>query len=331
MYRSETYICRALESALIQSCPSIEFLVVDDGSDDASLQIVQQIKEKHQRGHDIHIITHHENQGVSTSRNHIIDEAQGDYLYFMDSDDVIAENTIDLLMRKIREYDADIAFGSYEKIEISGERQVYQYPSLTLIGENELANFAYRQYAGIQASACNYLVKVLLLRENHLRFISTDYWEDFVFTYNLVTYVSRAVLLPEITYSYLCREDSLSHYQKRAQITKDEIMKNAWAIDYLKKDANLLYNKVYYPNRCLNIVKTDFYIACNILKRRKDIVPSISNGEIRDLMAHPATFSQIISFRQSRLKNLFFYLLGEMPPNICVKTIWMLGKMKKLI
>ena len=72
--------------------------------------------------------------------------------------------------------------------------------------EGELASFAYRKYAGVQASSCNFLVKTKLLRDNNLRFIDTDYWEDFVFTFDLVTYISRAVLLPNITYYYRWRE-----------------------------------------------------------------------------------------------------------------------------
>ena len=98
-----------------------------------------------QRGKDIRIITHHENQGVSASRNQIIDEAQGDYLYFMDSDDVIAENTISLMMQNIHQYEAEIVFGSYEKIEMSGEKYVYRYPSLQLLETDALASFAYRK------------------------------------------------------------------------------------------------------------------------------------------------------------------------------------------
>ena len=229
------------------------------------------------------------------------------------------------------EYDAEIVFGSYEKIETSGERNVYQYPSLQLLEKDALANFAYRKYAGIQALACNYLVKTSLLRENHLQFIDTDYWEDLVFTFDLVTYISRAVLLPNITYTYLCRENSLSHYQQRNHIPKDEIMKNVAAINYLKRSSSLLYNKVYFPNRCYNIVMTDFYIACHILKRRNDIVPSISNCEIKALIQHPATWKQISTFRYSRNKNMLLFLMGKLPSFLCVAVIWSLGKIKKLI
>ena len=234
-------------------------------------------------------------------------------------------------MQNIRRYDAEIAFGSYERIELSGKREVYQYPLLQLLGEDKLAIFAYRKYAGIQASACNFLVKASLLREKGLRFIEVNYWEDFVFTFDIVPHISRAVLLPDITYTYLCRENSLSHYQQRHQISKNEVMQNAKAINHLKETSLLLYNKVYYPNRCRNIVMTDFYIACHILKRRKDIQPSVSNVEIKKMMSHPATFSQICTFRQTRLTNLAFFLLNKLPSSFCVLTIWMIGKVKKIL
>ena len=331
IYRAEEYLARSLDSALAQSYMSIEFLLVDDGSNDSSITIVHDYQMHHPRGSAIRVISHDHNLGVSVARNHIIEEALGVYLYFMDADDVIADNTISLMMENVRKYDAEIVFGSYEKIEITGNRNVYQYPSIQLLGKEALANFAYRKYAGIQASSCNYLVKTSFLRENHLRFIDANYWEDLVFTFDLVTYISRAVLLPDITYTYLCRENSLSHYQQRKHISKDEIMKNIYAIDHLKETSSRLVNKVYFPNRCYNIVMTDFYIACNILKRRKDIAPSISNQEIKTIMRHPATLDQICDFPQSRFKNMLLYLIGKMPPSLCVVTIWFLGKIKKLI
>ena len=331
VYRSEAFIRRALESALNQTHPSIEFLLIDDAGGDGSLTIMQEIQQTHRRGADIRIISHDRNRGVSASRNQIIEEAKGEYLYFMDSDDVIAAHTISLLIQNCRQYEAEIAFGSYEKIETSGERIVCQYPSLQLLGKDQLAAFAYRKYGGIQASACNYLVKTSLLRDNRLHFIDTNYWEDLVFTFDLVTYISRAVLLSDITYTYLCRESSLSHYQQRQQISKEEVMQSVKAIDHLKHTSSTLYNKVYFPNRCYNIVMSDFYIACTILRRRKNIRPSITNHEIQSLMNHPATWKQIGTFRQSRLKNQCLYLIGRLPSSLCVAVVWSLGKLKKLV
>ena len=331
VYRSEAYIRRALESALNQTYPSIEFLLIDDAGGDGSLAIMQEIQQTHQRGADIRIISHDGNLGVSASRNQMIEEAKGEYLYFMDSDDMIAAHTISLLMQNCRQYEAEVVFGSYEKIETSGERIICQYPSLQLVGKDQLAEFAYRKYGGIQASACNYLVKTSLLRENRLRFIDTNYWEDLAFTFDLVTYISRAVLLPDITYTYMCREGSLSHYQQRKAISKEEVMQGVKAINHLKNTSSLLYDKEYYPNRCYNIVMSDFYIACTILRQRNRIQPSFTNHEIKALMNHPATWKQISTFRQSRLKNQCLYLLGRLPSSLCVAVVWSLGKFKKLV
>lgn len=331
VYNSVNYIQRSLVSALNQTYSSIEFLVIDDGCADGSMAIVERMQAEHCRGNDIRIIKHEHNWGVAASRNQIIDEASGAYLYFMDSDDVIAENVIELMIHQARLYDAEIVFGSFEKIEVTGERVVYQYPAIQLLGKDELAIFAYRKYAGIQASVCNFLVKTSLLREHHHFFINTDYWEDLVFTFDLVTIVQRAVLIPNITYSYLCRENSLSHYQQRKLILKDEIKKNVCSIEHLKQTSSVLFNKVYFPNRCFNIMMTDFYIACHILKCRKEVVPSFSNREIKAILSFPATFRQIWHFRQSRCKNLALFLLSKLPSTLCVAALLMIGKFKKLL
>lgn len=330
VYKSRSYIERAMMSALNQTYTSIEILVIDDAGMDGSVDVIHQMISQHPREKDVHIISHTSNKGVSASRNEIIEKAQGEYLYFMDSDDSIAGNTIDLLMSNVRQYHAEIVFGSYEKIEISGEKKVYRYPSLQLLGEDQLACFAFRKYGGIQVSVCNYLVKISLLQDNHLRFIDTDYWEDLAFTFELVTLITRAVLLPDITYSYQCREYSLSNYQGREQIAKEEVLKNAKTIDYLKNRTAIFFDKVYYPSMCFILLMTDFYIACNIIKRRKDIQPVVTNREIKYLVWHPASFWQICSFSHGRIKNLFFFLLGKLPSFLCFSVILSLAKAKKL-
>ena len=331
VYKSADYIRRALESALAQTYTSIEFLIVDDAGDDGSIDVVQLVKETHPRGGDIHIINHKENFGVSVSRNDIIDNAQGEYLYFMDSDDSIVENTIELMMQNVSQYNAEVVFGSYKKIETSGKEIIYQYPALQLLGKDELACFAYRKYDGIQASACNYLVKTSVLRENNHRFINTNFWEDFVFTFDLVTLISRTVLLPDITYLYFCRDNSLSNYQQREMIHKDEILQNVRAINHLKQTSYRLCDKFYFPNRCYIIAMTDFYIACNILKRRSTIIPYVSNSEIKVLMTHPVSFLKICNFHNARFKNLLLYFLGLLPDFLCVFIIRCIGKMKNLV
>lgn len=331
VYNVEPYIARSLESALAQTYPSIEFLLVDDASDDSSADIVRSFQVNHPRGADIRLFSNPNNLGVSATRNRIIEEARGEYLYFMDADDVITENAISLLMHQLQLYQAEIAFGSYEKTETSGLKSIYQYPEIQLFEEDALANFSYRKFGGIQASACNYLVKLSVLREHHLRFVDVNYWEDMVFTFDLVTYIHRAVLISQITYYYLCRENSLSNYQARQEISKDEILNNVKAIDVLKANTQRYLCKPYYPKRCYVVMMTYFYMVCNILKRGKDVQPPFSYKEIRSLMSHPATFKEICSFQHTRFLNLILYLIGKLPSFLCVETIRCLGKMKKLL
>jgi len=316
---------QSLESALAQTCPSVEFLLVDDAGKDGSMDIVRDLQRSHPRGADIRIVAHEVNRGVAASRNDVIREAQGEYLYFMDADDKIEEGTIALLLEHARRRDADVVFGSYEKVELTGERQRYCYPSLALEGEDRLATFAYERYGRIQASACNCLMRLSLLRENGLRFLDASFWEDFAFMNELVTCVGQAVLLPDVTYYYCCREGSLSHYQQRSQIAKDEVLRNAWVVGQLKKSNSRLREKPYYPNRCRMLAMTDFYIVRHVLKRRKNIVPRMTNGDLKAIMNHPASLREILSFRQQRLPNLLLYGLGRLPAWLMATVVSVIG------
>ena len=75
VFRVENYIRRTMESVLSQSYSNIEFLVIDDGSDDQSLDILYSIQQTHPRGKNIRILSHEDNRGVSETRNQIIDFA----------------------------------------------------------------------------------------------------------------------------------------------------------------------------------------------------------------------------------------------------------------
>jgi len=331
LYNAAPFIRRSLQSALAQSHASIEFLIVDDGSSDESVAVVRGLVHDSPRSRDVRILSQPSNMGVAAARNRIIDEARGEYLYFMDSDDTISPDAIALLMHAARLHQAEVVFGSYEKVELSGAKQLYAYPALALLEPGALAAYGYRHYAGIQASACNFIVKVALLRQHRHRFIEADYWEDMAFTFDLLPLVSRAVLLPDVTYTYRCREGSLSHYQQREAIAKLEVCNNIKVIDHLKATSARLASKPFFPDRCLCVMMTDFYIACHILKKKREISPSFTQQEIKALFRHPAALRQILAFRRSRLSNLALYLLGRLPSWLCVAAVLWAGKAKKLL
>lgn len=328
VYNVENYLNDSLLSALAQTYPDIEFLLVDDGSTDRSLSIIERLQQEHERGNCIRLITLNKNQGPSAARNRMIEEAKGEFLYFMDSDDTIREDTISLMMENIHRYEADIVFGSYQKIDNDQIVSSYQYPDVQFLQPDELGLFSYRCYAGIQASACNFLVRTDVLRQNGLRFYPVNFWEDMVFTLDLVTLPLRAVMLSSFTYRYLQREGSLSH---NGSYAKSDILRQFSAIEHLKQGSLRLKEKSYYPGRCYVAVMTDFYIICNLLKNRKKIRPSMTNGEMMAFMTHPASLSEILCFRQKRLANLLLWLLCLLPSNVGLFTIKLIGIHKKLI
>ena len=306
VYRVEDYIERTMTSVLMQTYPNIEFLIVDDGSDDRSIDIVNEIKATHRRGEAIRIITFPHNYGAFEARNRIIEEATGTYLYFMDADDVIESDTIETKI-------------------------VYQYPDAKYESGDAFASYAYRRYAGIQASACNFLVKTALLREKGIHFCKSKFWEDTVFTLELTTHVKRAVLLSKITYYYLCREHSLTDIRYDRQIEQQELQQYLLTIEHLKQNKARLKSKPYYPNWCYVAVMSDFYIICNILKRQQYITPPFTNQQLRDCLRHPATLSEIVKFKQRRIQNLLLYILGKLPAPVCIAFIKVAGKQKGLI
>jgi glycosyltransferase involved in cell wall biosynthesis len=330
VYGVEGYIRRTMESALEQTYSNIEYLIVDDASDDQSLDILYSIQQTHTRGKNIRILSHEDNRGVSETRNQIIDEATGDYLYFVDSDDVIDKNTISLLMKEIEIHQADVAFGSYERIDLSGQRTIFQYPKMLFEDADSFADFAYQRYAGFQASACNFLVRLSLIRQNHLRFYKADFWEDMAFTLNLVTMVNRAVLLPDITYTYLCRENSLSNSWHHEKIDKSKIVQYFNAVAQLKTNEQNLKVKSYYPNRCYIAMMSDIYIICNILAKNAYIEPAFTKKELVSFMKHPSNLIEILTFKQRRIQNTILYILGKLPACMTLFFIRLFSKYKGL-
>ena len=334
VYNVESFIRSALESALAQTFKSIEFLVVDDCSTDSSMKIVQEYQANHRRGSDIHILCQQQNLGVSKARNRIIDEAQGRFLFFMDSDDCIEPDTISLLMEHQQRVDADIIIGSSDKIETYNNNRVVdiiKYPQCDLLGEDKLASYAFRQYGALQTNIWNFCVDINVLRRSGLRFVDINYWEDMVFMFDLVTYCSRAVLIPQITYHYLCRYESLSNYQQREQIKKDEILRIVFAVNIMKQQSMRLKLKPYYPQCHYCVMMTSFYVVCNIIKNRGKIIPDVSSSELKQIMKSNESFLGIMSFEKHMVKNLCLYCIGLLPSSLMTIIVYLIGKIKRLV
>jgi glycosyltransferase involved in cell wall biosynthesis len=333
VYQSVDYIRDTMNSALNQSFSDIEFLIVDDCGHDGTMDVISHLQTNLPRGKDIRILVNEKNEGVSYSRNRIIDEARGRFLYFMDSDDTIEPNTIQLLYDAIIQHHVQVAYGSYEITDGIGNspNEIYQKDALVLRGEDELAMYAFKNNHIFHVSACNHLINLEFLRQSNVRFIDASYWEDMVYTTELVTKIESAVLLPDITYHYLRRQDSLSHYQDRISYEKSEILKNASILKRLKNKCIALRGKSYLPYHCYNLEMNSFYMVCHIIQKNDRIVPNFTYGEMRMILQHPMTLKDILLFQERIVPNLLFRLIGHLPFFLFIPFIRLIGKLKKAI
>lgn len=327
VYNAEKHIRETMDSVLEQTFSDIEFLICDDCGYDQSIDIIRELQHSHPRGKDIRIVRQPQNMGIGNVRNRLIDEAQGRYLFFMDADDFIIPTTISRMVQAGKVCEAQLVMGSYERVELYQPHQPrikYQYPHLQFVGEDALAEFAFSRYGALQANIWNILMDLDFVRGTGLRFVETNFWEDMSFKYRLVPYVTRAVLLPDITYSYICRENTLSNFQVRSVIKKEEILRNVATIGTLKEDYHRIRGKSYFPGWLTFILKTDFFIICNALEARKRIDPPISDKELCGFLHTPMTFWETLRYGDWR--SWIFKFMTILPPKLFVWAISLLIK-----
>ena len=334
VYNSEKYLKETLESALSQTFPSIEYLIMDDCSTDTSMAIVQEYQQTHPRGEHIRIIHQPRNMGIGIARNRIIDEAQGQYLYFLDADDIITPDAISLLHENAIQNDAEMVYASHERIEeFDGNHNttVFQHAKRNFTQENEFANYAYEEYGRLPAPVWNILFRMEVFRKNQLRFADTNFWEDFTFHMDLPSYVTRVSMLPDITYKYICRSGSLSNFQKRTHIDKQEIEKTIAAVEHVKANSYRIADKPYFPLRMCKVMLTCFFMVCHIIQKQEYIEPKFTNSELHSLLKSPVPLSKTLSFRKCWSKNLLLCLLGILPSSASLLLIKLIGGMKGLL
>lgn len=333
VYQAVDYIAKTMESALCQTFSAIEFLVVDDAGCDGTMDVIERLKSEHSRGKDIRILRNQKTLGVGTSRNRIISEAQGRYLYFLDSDDTIEPDTIELLVDAVQQHQADVVYASYEKIDTihHAPTETFQYARQFFEGQDTFAVHVFSHYSRFQVSVCNCLMDIDFLKRNKLKFIDAMFWEDMAFTYDMATKVERAVLLPSITYHYQCRPYSLSNYQDRDILNRDEILRNASTIDYLKWRCYKLRAKPYAPDFNYVLQVNSFYIVRHVLRYRDRIRPQIYTRELRQVMHSPLRLRYILQFKYKRILNLLLWLIPHLPIPLFLLVVYVISKVKNII
>lgn len=199
VFNGEKYISKTLESLINQNFKDFEIIIVDDGSNDKSLDIAY---EKLSKSEIPHKLIHQRNSGVSVARNHGIDEATGKYIVFLDHDDTVSTNHLSSLVDKITSFDADFAYTNLSKIDENGNILSTTNFNQNLVSTHEFIKLELEMK--ISFNFCQLIYKKELLNENNIRF-SKDvvYGEDTEFAYKALMCGDTVAISKDTTYFYL--------------------------------------------------------------------------------------------------------------------------------
>lgn len=211
IYKVEPYLRRAVDSILHQTYHNLEIILVDDGSPDQCGKICDDYAKEDNR---ISVI-HKENGGLSDARNAGLDAAGGEYIVFVDSDDFIAEDYIETLMRCLKKYDADVAMCSYAVTDSVGyDDSIFkaaQDDTVEVCDRRELLNNLYdanHKDATYFIVSWNKIYKASLWKD--VRFPKGRIHEDEATTYKIYDRAEKGVYLHRPLYGYFTAPSSIT-------------------------------------------------------------------------------------------------------------------------
>jgi glycosyltransferase involved in cell wall biosynthesis len=212
VYNKEAFIERCLLSVIHQSYPNIECLIVDDCGQDDSIPRAHQITDSHKGNFVFRYVSHDVNRGLSVARNSGTKEAKGDYIFYLDADDEIPENSIELLVARVRKYpNVDIVQGNMKRIPEGNdfyELARFGLPESYNDNESIRARF-YDVRKSFPQNACNKLIRREFILNNNLWFKEGLIHEDVHWMSQVIKYCDSMTFEYEYTYCRYVNPNSI--------------------------------------------------------------------------------------------------------------------------
>lgn len=224
VYNTQKFLEKCLESIINQTFKDIEIICINDGSTDNSMSILNDYSEKDSR---IKIINQ-KNAGLSCARNTGINNAKGEYIGFVDSDDWIDLDFFEKLYNAAKNYDADIASAGIKRV------RSYKWKYHLKIKEEEVTENTDRKFVLCDVpEKCyvwNKIYRLGKIKQFSLYFEAGIYFEDRCFTCEALSKLKRLVVVPDTYYNYWTNPNSIvkSKSTKKTQdakYTNEKMMK----------------------------------------------------------------------------------------------------------
>jgi len=275
VYNSEQYIARCLESIINQrNLPNIEILIVDDGSTDDTPKILEKYRQKYKF---IRVITQ-ENQKQSSARNNGLQNASGEYVMFIDSDDYLEKNMLSLMYNKIMNEQTDLCICGIRKIFTN--RTEVETISCLQNSKDILADYLC-MHQEMDVGLWNKIFKRSIIEKNMIFFENGNFFEDTLFVFKYLCNIEHGVSFVEMPLYNLVKRDESTTTSYSPEI-------EAYARKLMHKTTQYLEDlgrKNQYINQ-LNIMNTRSLIHIihhNIKFNKKNNMLERINGILNDI------------------------------------------------
>lgn len=215
VYNVSAYIERCLQSIIKQTYENIECIIIDDATTDDSMLKCERMIEEYNGPINFVTYSHHKNRGLSAARNTGTDLATGDYLLYLDSDDELREDSIEKLLSPVLKNDGiEMVVGNFEPHSDGCPlpfylRKIDMLPEMELCSRESVRDLFFRKKL-FPLSAWNKLIKKAFVKEFALYFKEGVLYEDRLWTFYVLKYLSHLYIVPYVTYLYYVRPSSIT-------------------------------------------------------------------------------------------------------------------------
>lgn len=260
VYNSEKFIERCINSILNQTYQNIEIIIVDDGSTDNSWKTINNIKEKYKGNKTIKIYTK-ENEGISKTRNFIISKSTCDYIFFMDSDDWIENDTVEKMVDIQCKHNCDIVkinyFVNYDESKSIKMKQWNKSDKLIKLNENRKEIIEDVMFGNIVSYSWTMMIKKEKILPNLL--FEDCHQEDKIFLIKILSNIDSIFFSSESLYHYYINPNGLMHKHEFEYYLNQDIVLN----NIIDKIIEELYNNDIELKR-VNNTMTSYFIERNL-------------------------------------------------------------------
>ena len=216
LFKCEEFLEKCLLSVLNQTYKNLEVTLINDQTPDNSVEIAEKFIVEHQL-QNWKIYHLEENSGLSVVRNKGIDTAQGKYLFFLDSDDTITPDCIEIMVDIAERTSAEMVISQLECEQLETGKKSICIPIRAkeeIIEGNDCLLKSFSD-GDLVTYAVNKLLIVDYLRKNQLYFVRGLFAQDELWTFHLILKMNKIAIHRGVTYTYLLHKKSVIHNRNK--------------------------------------------------------------------------------------------------------------------